>query len=366
MKNKKSGFTSRIPGFTLVELLVSIAIIAMLITISMISYGKISANSRDSRRVTDIITIQQALELYHRDEGSYPSALTSGQALMGSSTANIYISKIPIAPTPNDGDCTGTQNTYNYTLFDDDHYALSYCLGDDTSKVKKGVHCATQNGLVTNTTCPAPAFSPISLPNLTLWFSADFGISKDSGNKVSAWSDRSGNAHNATQTTASNQPIYTDNQLNGKPALSYNGNNGLFFGNLTFSQWSLFSVAERTGGSRFPLISYDSQRQGMVLENNMFYVFNQGGDLIINYPTPAVTYKIFESIYDGNTLSFYENGILIGNASGARTMDVNNIGLYEYSNAQGYFAETLMYNGALTTSSRQEVESYLNSKYHLY
>ena len=145
MKNKS--------GFTLVELLVAIAIIGTLITISMISYNKISANSRDNRRITDIISIQQSLELYHRDEGFYPNTLTPGQVLTGSSTANVYLAKIPSAPLPIDGDCTSTQNTYTYTLIDEDHYILSYCLGDDTSKVKKGVHCASEKNIDDLTAC---------------------------------------------------------------------------------------------------------------------------------------------------------------------------------------------------------------------
>lgn len=43
------------------------------------------------------------------------------------------------------------------------------------------------------------------------------------GSTVSQWSDKSGNARHFTQTTASSQPVYSTNQLNGNPILQFDG-----------------------------------------------------------------------------------------------------------------------------------------------
>lgn len=59
-------------GFTLVELLVVICIVAILTVIGMGAYGNILKNSRDAKRQTDLRLIQSALEKYHADQGYYP------------------------------------------------------------------------------------------------------------------------------------------------------------------------------------------------------------------------------------------------------------------------------------------------------
>ena len=319
------------------------------------------------RSIADIAIIQQALELYHRDEGFYPSSLISGQVLRGSSTNNIYLASVPKAPTPNDGTCSSTANLYNYTFISDDEYRLSYCLGDDTGKTVKGEHCATDQAFIGQAACPTPAFSPASIAGLNLWFSADYGITKDTNNKISSWLDRSGNANNANQATTDDKPsIIVDNNFNNRSVLSFDGNDGLFFNYpLSLSKWSIFSVIKYISGSRFPLISNDLLRQGLVLESGQFYTFGAGQDLSIGYTAPT-SYKIISSIYDGATNNIYENGNLVGGSSGATSMNVDNIGLYLYSNAVGNYAETIVYNNNLNTDNRKAVEDYLNSKYNLY
>lgn len=59
-------------GFTLIELMVVIAIIGLLATIITASLGSSRAKSRDARRVTDIKIIQQALQAYYLDNNFFP------------------------------------------------------------------------------------------------------------------------------------------------------------------------------------------------------------------------------------------------------------------------------------------------------
>lgn len=61
-------------GFTLIELLITIAIIAVLSAIGMVVYTSVLRQGRDSKRQSDLRSIQSALEQYQLDMGFYPSA----------------------------------------------------------------------------------------------------------------------------------------------------------------------------------------------------------------------------------------------------------------------------------------------------
>ncbi len=59
-------------GFTLIELLVVISIIGILIAAGTVSWTNAQVKGRDSKRKSDLKTIQQALELYFQANGRYP------------------------------------------------------------------------------------------------------------------------------------------------------------------------------------------------------------------------------------------------------------------------------------------------------
>lgn len=59
-------------GFSLAELLVVVTIISILATVVLGSVGQAASSARDAERLSDIRTIQQALELFHADNGRYP------------------------------------------------------------------------------------------------------------------------------------------------------------------------------------------------------------------------------------------------------------------------------------------------------
>lgn len=59
-------------GFTLVELLIVIIIIAILAGMTLITYRGAQARARDDRRKTDTLNLTKALELYYADNNAYP------------------------------------------------------------------------------------------------------------------------------------------------------------------------------------------------------------------------------------------------------------------------------------------------------
>lgn len=58
-------------GFTLVELLVVIVVLAIIVTITVMAYINIQADSRDSKRLTDADSIVKNLQLYAVRNGRY-------------------------------------------------------------------------------------------------------------------------------------------------------------------------------------------------------------------------------------------------------------------------------------------------------
>ena len=59
-------------GFTIVEMLVVISVIAILAGVITVGYGSVQENARDQTRISDLEQIRLALNLYKQDLGAYP------------------------------------------------------------------------------------------------------------------------------------------------------------------------------------------------------------------------------------------------------------------------------------------------------
>lgn len=60
-------------GFTIVELLIVIVVIAILATLVIVTFTGIQQRARDSKRQTDVNALDAHLEAYYADNGYYPT-----------------------------------------------------------------------------------------------------------------------------------------------------------------------------------------------------------------------------------------------------------------------------------------------------
>ena len=94
MKNvncKPGSALGRQSGFTLLELIVVIAIIGILATIAMPSLKDVPRRANESVLKTNLRTLRDVIDQYHGDKGMYPPSL---EALVDKG----YLRKIPIDP----------------------------------------------------------------------------------------------------------------------------------------------------------------------------------------------------------------------------------------------------------------------------
>jgi len=116
-------------GFTLIEILIVVAIIAILASSVLVGFGPAQRQGRDARRLTDLRQVQTALELYYAKCGYYPGNAQSGSTCTGFSVINswaslqtalvgsaIGINQIPNDPTSGKNYVYGSATGSGYVL----------------------------------------------------------------------------------------------------------------------------------------------------------------------------------------------------------------------------------------------------------
>ena len=142
-------------GFTLVELIIVISIIAVLSTIGISTYSSIQQNSRNAKRKADLKEIKTALEQYFSVNGAYPTSAGNWRGTcsdFGSygdtgatgyipGIAPAYMAKLPRDPRESkvntssaSSSCatTAASNCYLYRSNGTDYKILAHCSPEGT------------------------------------------------------------------------------------------------------------------------------------------------------------------------------------------------------------------------------------------
>ncbi len=151
-------------GFSLLELLVVLAIIGMLAGVISIAMSQARIRGRDAKRAGDMRQMITSLDQYYVQHGIYPTGTASvgGAGVLLSDPAAFdsaeeamipnYVPMMPTAPSPADGSCDSGSgrggNNYWYEAADDGStYTMTFCLGKGTESWPAGTRFATPEGV---------------------------------------------------------------------------------------------------------------------------------------------------------------------------------------------------------------------------
>lgn len=233
------------------------------------------------------------------------------------------------------------------------------------------------------------AFSPASLSGLALWFAARLETGFNDDDAVATWTDRSGNGRNATQATGTKRPLYKTNIISGKPvlrfdstddcltvsAIDFTGTNGLTLfvvtANITSATDRVIiesSASFSANAGSFICYRDTSNKVNTNLRGNV------GSSLCVGTTNITSAATLISGVYDmslaaASEAQLYINGVAEGVHTGS-TNNTANFGNYAINIGSrnngaslplgGDIAEIILYNRALTTTERQQVEAYLS------
>ena len=96
----------RAGGFTLIELMAVLSIIAILATIAVPMYQNSVTRAKEAALLEDLYSMREALDQHFADKGEYPQAL-------GDLVGGKYIRAVPVDPF------TGSRDTWVFVYADD-------------------------------------------------------------------------------------------------------------------------------------------------------------------------------------------------------------------------------------------------------
>lgn len=103
-----------ISGFTLIELIVVMAIMSIIATTFFGNFYSTFTKGRDSQRKQNIESVGKALELYYNDNRAYPTVIPGGGTPLvnPANPSTVYMVQIPADPAASVDYCYNSDGTY--------------------------------------------------------------------------------------------------------------------------------------------------------------------------------------------------------------------------------------------------------------
>ena len=237
------------------------------------------------------------------------------------------------------------------------------------------------------------AADALPMSGMVEWLRADLGITQNGRDAVIAWSDQSGNNNNAVQPGKYSQPKLVPNTLNGKPVFRFGPGydiNSLpdqylnlpnFLSSLTAAEvfvvlkavnatpgnqdaGGLWNLSANGAVSSYPVSSYWTP--GCNVQDN----FGSANAGYLGKPSqPIDRFGLYNVVSKPGEWTNRLNGVqLFTTATNTVAFSASPDTGQPFEIGQGfdgYFAEVIIYNRALSVAERQTVQTYLNQKYAL-
>ena len=175
-KERLEAAISQRKGFTLIEILIVVAIIAILASVVLVGLGPTQQSGRDARRISDLKEIQNGLELFYNKCGFYPGLVDSSGACtagtpgttwddlataLTSSSTDIGVGTVPNDPSSN--------RSYGYDVPNDStSYVLGAALENANNSVLNGytppANIPTDNAWLVNSVTITPNTACTGVP----------------------------------------------------------------------------------------------------------------------------------------------------------------------------------------------------------
>jgi len=235
---------------------------------------------------------------------------------------------------------------------------------------------SSSSSLDSSSSSSSSGFFPYDIADIQLWLdAADSNTITESSGSVSQWDDKSGNDNDVTQGTGSLQPTYQTNVQNGNNIIRWDGGDYMDKDPYTWPQddITMFIVQKRSvTTASYPIFSNPREvnRIGCHLTWST-------GDGYFDFGEWSAGGRCQWSWTGGNNWNYFtmrnEDGVgqnvwMNGTSqfSDLTTNDFANPSNYSLRIGEtfnGDIGEIIIYNRALTTSERLQVEDYLSDKW---
>lgn len=197
---------------------------------------------------------------------------------------------------------------------------------------------------------------------------------------VSSWTDLSGNNNHAIQATGAQQPIFKTGQINGVPAVDFDGVNDFlqFTNHITTSAISAYSIHKAQSSSINGVFSIQKH-----------LIFSSGSSIANTYEAPTTFYPLAYNQNDPTVFQFHTSSstssapllVARSNSSGNSVINTTRNSLLNRTNSvigaivnilgdisrfqNGEISEIIIFNRQLETANRRIINAYLAGKYNL-
>lgn len=124
------------------EILIVIAIIAVITAVGVVSYSSVNKRSRDAKRKSDIEQLRIALEMYRAENGYYANTGSGSYTDASGLSATLVSTYIPAIPTDPK---TGGAYWYQATNVSGGNY-YGYCLSTNLESENPSDTCTPYSG----------------------------------------------------------------------------------------------------------------------------------------------------------------------------------------------------------------------------